>query len=181
MNKLLILIIFSFSVLAQTGQAIKSDKYTKDLFRVGDVKQSLLTATEFALVNGDCWEAMTGQSVASTELPSKGIATMPDLTGRFVRNTGGNAAAIGVAQAELLVSHKHLQNDVHRKQTASGQTYSSGNGEETRGTGIVKGTGSTSRTSPYTSLDNIGGTETKPINLTINHFIKVKEECNFSP
>jgi len=171
------LFLISSNLLAQDGTIIAARKFKKDLFRVGDVKISLLTTTEFAQVNGDCWQQLRAQDVSATDLPSKGISSVPDLSGKFIRNTGGNAAAMGTVQAESIVPHKHLQNDVHRQGAGS---HTTANGEAYRGaTGYVRGTTSSTRVSPYTG--NTGETETKPVNLTVNTFIKVKEECGFTP
>jgi hypothetical protein len=53
---------------------------------VGDVKYSILNPTQFAAVNGSCWVAMDGRSIAGSKLATiTGLSTVTNAGGLFLR------------------------------------------------------------------------------------------------
>jgi hypothetical protein len=146
-----------------------------DLVLVGSVKQSLLTVSEFQALNGNCWVLMQGQSIAGSDLANAGVASLPDTRGQFLRVSGGQAGAVGVIQAESIIAHKHPQRD--RGPNGANSQYSDADGTVSLGSRntYVRDNSSGSRIRPY-SL-NAGSVETRPINLSINNFIKINNNC----
>jgi hypothetical protein len=56
--------------------------------QVGDIKHSILTPTQFAVENGDCWVPMDGRGISGTRLATiMGSNTVPDMSGLFIRAT----------------------------------------------------------------------------------------------
>lgn len=86
---------------------------------VGDVKYSILNPTQFAAVNGECWVAMKGGSIAGSKLATlTGMTSIPDAGGLFIRSqefAGGadrdpdrnSNSAIATFQDHALQTHSH--------------------------------------------------------------------------
>ena len=151
------------------------------LYDVGDVRQSMLTISEFTQRNGDCWKQFDGiEDVSDTEYgaiirtrnanPTMTVI-LPNADGRFLRNQGGNAAPLGQTQEHALQDHSH-ENEIgnpggDHRYSASGVSGSSWNITNTRGV-YVDGANP-----PLVNAD-----ETRPSNMTVNLFIKVSSSCN---
>ncbi|MEA5461208.1 hypothetical protein VB796_19245 [Arcicella sp. LKC2W] len=108
---------------------------------VGDVKHSILNPTQFAAVNGNCWVAMDGRSLATTDKLRQitGMTTLPNGGGLFIRSQEfANSSnfdddrnvntPIASFQSEDLKSHTHSTN-----LSVSGSTSSNGNHTHTTG------------------------------------------------
>jgi hypothetical protein len=87
--------------------------------QVGDIKHSILTPTQFAVENGDCWVPMDGRGISGTRLATiMGSNTVPDMSGLFIRATeytgnndpGRSPNAQASYQADGNKSHSHGMN-----------------------------------------------------------------------
>lgn len=83
--------------------------------KIGDIKISLLSLTEFQKQFDDTWVLANGQSVAGSDYQTlTGNASVPDMRGRFLRmkdhgsgsNPGGDLT-LGVLQSEGYKQHNH--------------------------------------------------------------------------
>lgn len=106
--------------------------------------------------------------------------SLPNLDGRFVRFTGGNASPFGVFQDDDFKSHTHVQNSHshqwYQSSSASGgqQIYFQPLG--TTGSGVAfpaSGIGDISAVSAVNQ--NTGGAETRPVNISLLACVKVSE------
>lgn len=216
MLKLLtLLFLLPVSVKAQIpqvteGDAIKAEKINEiimtvnKIYDVGDVRTSLLTEASFQSRNGTCWVLMKGQNVSTSVYAQvSGKNTLPNAEGRFLRNIGGNAPALGETQQQEMLSHTHLQNahthgqDAHNHigghARAVGYAYNDqapwGTWQPGAGRVSAEAGGNYNRGFAYTSPStpaihntaavnqNYGGAETRPDNLGVNLFIKINN-CN---
>ncbi|MFN0014910.1 MAG: hypothetical protein ACKVU2_10215 [Saprospiraceae bacterium] len=165
---------------------------------VGDVKYSVLNPTEFALRNGNCWVPMDGRSLATNDSLRviKGWTALPDAGGLFFRSqefSGGadndpnrtSATTIATLQQDDLESHNHTM------VTAGDHTHTVRLGYEgdDEGTGgshnewtnnpnlnrdITGFGGSVSTDGAHThTINNTGGTETRPKNLNLWVYIRI--------
>lgn len=90
---------------------------------------------------------------------------IPDFAdGKFMRSVGGNAAALGVAQADMLKSHNHswFFGGQKNSATGAGSTASAGNTRPPNGANEIP-----------TTFE--GGVETRPYNMSVVVLIKAKE------
>jgi len=72
-----------------------------ETWQVGDVKQSILPADAFILLNGDDWVPMDGTDVTGSMYETlTGNSTVPDATGAFIRCVGGAALGAGETQQD---------------------------------------------------------------------------------
>jgi hypothetical protein len=180
-NKTLILILclFSFSLFAQvsvvsSGNPIEASKMNELIQKInqvelnqknqiGVIQQALLTESQFQSLNGSCWVAMSGQSIAGSDYAIlTGLTTLPNAQGRFLRNSGGDAAPLATLQDDELKSHTHVAGAVYNTHSGAGVRI-----------GTAQGTNLGNLTTGAT-----GGAETRPKNLTVNYFIKINKLCN---
>ena len=84
--------------------------------------------------------------------------------GKFMRSVGGNAAALGVAQADMFKSHNHswFFGGQKNSATGAGSTASAGNTRLPNGANEIP-----------TTFE--GGVETRPYNMSVVVLIKAKE------
>ena len=84
--------------------------------------------------------------------------------GKFMRSVGGNAAALGVAQADTVKSHNHswFFGGQKNSATGAGSTASAGNTRPPNGANEIP-----------TTFE--GGVETRPYNMSVVVLIKAKE------
>jgi putative tail fiber-related protein len=84
--------------------------------------------------------------------------------GRFMRSTGGNAAALGVAQGDMFKSHNHswFFGGQKNSATGAGSTASAGNTRPPNGANEIP-----------TTFE--GGVETRPYNMSVVVLIKAKD------
>lgn len=166
---------------------------------LGDVKYSILNPTKFAEENGDCWVPMDGRSIAGSRLAAAlGVSNVPDVGGLFLRSQefpgspdndpGRNSnSAIATVQAEELKSHGHGVNDPgHLHSGGSGQQFylmpvdNAGLGPRALvidpflnlGNPYTGGFGGGSASTGI-SINNSGGTETRPKNLNLWTYIRI--------
>ena len=132
-------------------------------FAVGSVQQSFLDATEFESIMGTDWVLADGRSVTGSLYETiTGNGTVPDCRGLFLRTVGGNAdPAIGGTQTDTIGSHTHPQIALIAAGGSTGQfptaNTSGGNNAQVADT----------------AANNNAGAETRPVNITVNTFIKI--------
>ena len=182
---LLAILVISLSASAgepvKPGDEIKANKFNNSTFTIGDVKTSLLSESSFQTLHGDCWVKMTGQNISGSDLATlePSLATLPDASGRFLRNLGGNSNSLAQTQEDAFQGHKH-----HAQASGDGlYLYIRGSGGVFSGLsgGNHLDRGSEPIGNPRT--DGVNGTprtanETRPQNLTVNMFIKLNHNCN---
>lgn len=148
---------------------------------LGDVKYSLLSLSKFQQANGRGWVLMQGQNKAALGITTESsvfdyydssnelVDTLPDARGLFFRgkNNGrsadswqdpGGERLLGSKQVDDFKSHTHSY--VHR---SAGPNRSDGTVDW-----ASLGNGTTGAT---------GGDETRPRNIAVNIFVKVKRNC----
>ena len=188
MKKLILSVFLMFSLPSLANQEVMggdkltANRFNNQTFTVGDVKQSLLSLSQFQNLMGDCWVQMLGQDVVGSDYASiTGKDNLPDARGRFLRIAGGNAPAVGVTQEDAFQSHKHKTSSAY---TNTGLqlygTYSPPSAVFNHGDGSSSSYGHLTSTA-YT--DGINGTprqanETRPQNLGVNAFIKINHKCH---
>jgi len=178
--KIVFLFILSLSVSANvdSGQKITAKKFNESTLSVGTIQQSLLTESQFQSLQGNCWVTMIGQDVTGTDYHSiTGRTSLPNASGKFLRNVGGNATSLGNSQDDAFQGHRH-----------GGKYYPSGSGggggdwlTELNYSNSSNKTTNNAVGSP--TSDGTNGTprtanETRPTNISVNFFIKVNHECN---
>ena len=192
MKKLIILFFISNFAIAgepvKSGDEIKANIFNNSTFTIGDIKQSILTETEFQSLHGDCWVKMRGQSIAGSDLSTKTagrtspVNTLPDTSGKFLRDKDGLAANVGETQTDELKSHNHEITFI--RMNISTGIDGTGSGFGVIGWGGNSGTlvsPVTNRYSPSDALGAIhdtGGSETRPTNMTVNMYVKINHICN---
>jgi hypothetical protein len=144
---------------------------------VGDIKTSVLTEAQFQAASGDpTWVLADGRDVSVTNPGSDwesltGQVNIPDLRGVFLRgknnarndgseNPDGDVA-LGTLQADEIREHTHTSNDAELK---NGGYNAPGALQQLWYRNTVQSTTSTT-----------GGDETRPVNVTVNYFIKINE------
>lgn len=130
-------------------------------FAVGSVQQTFLSSTEFESIMGTDWVLADGRAVTGSLYESiTGNSNVPDCRGLFLRTVGGNAdPTIGGTQTDDVGGHTH---SIQIRDTSN------------TGFNFAQGA-STSGGSNTTGLqtDSGVGTETRPVNITVNTFIKI--------
>lgn len=180
------------ATLADTAKVVKCSG------AVGDVKYSILDPAQFAAQNGSCWVPMDGGSMAGSKLAAIiGGTTVPNAGGLFLRGqefAGQTAShdpdrtsttAIGTLQDQAFLSHAHTGS------TSTDGSHSHSFSEEgvydynCSGTGCSSndreyypttngGTTSTAGAHTHTlTINNTGGTETRPKNLNLWTYIRI--------
>lgn len=176
------------------GQKIKANQYNGDTFQIGSIQQSILTQAEFQALAGDCWIKMSGQTLSGTDLVAitgsrdgsgtgnindDGLSAMnslPNADGRFLRSSGGNAVNLGEQQDDAIKSHAHRWEHSFNSQTLSASNQSTGYFAPWFNGGGLALDGPTYKEDDAT-IGQITD-ETRPVNITVNTFIKVNKECN---
>lgn len=185
-------------------------------FAVGSVQQSFLNEAEFQKQMGKNWVLCDGRQVPGSRWESFGYgSTIPNCTGRFLRTSGGDAAALRAYQDDStavnglsLSASTSLQSNMTVE--ISGQTNEPSwtgnlfgaindgvNSSPDAYTGIeawakrrvgldgaywgrmfghthsFKGSGSASGGAWTTTITQSGEKETRPVNITVNTFVKI--------
>ncbi|MDH3324058.1 MAG: hypothetical protein OEL89_00305 [Candidatus Peregrinibacteria bacterium] len=145
---------------------------------LGEVKISTLTVAQFQAIAGTNWVLMNGQNVAGSDWATlTGNTNVPDMvTGkRFLRQTDSDGNIL-TSENEETKSHAHPKTGILNDNPLTTERIYTGWSGIGGFTGIDQG-GGFSTTSP--NLDEliygeaVGGAETRPNNIYINHFIKI--------
>jgi hypothetical protein len=183
------------------GDAIKASDFNNGSFRVGDIKQSLLNETEFQSQHGTCWVKMRGQSISGSDLASvtsNRITILPDSSGRFMRDIGGNANSVGQLQNQATAKnglggsanasgiHQHdfvFERDSNVAVGTPPYQYLGSSGAnvlEVRSGGDRTVVNSVRPSGSHTHSLNISSSdvETRPINLSVNMYVKISNNCD---
>ncbi len=184
----------------------KVSSLEKSVMPVGSIVNSLLTLAQYQSENGDCWKLANGGILNATDELKiiTGMSTIPDAltNGTFLRQAK-SGRTVGSFEDEAFMQHTHIQNSHNHAQNAhnhhSGQGYidTSGGqygavagGGNQRYTNMSAGnpvarwnTSSTTATNQDATAinQNAGGTETRPKNVAVNMFVKVKKDCTLIP
>lgn len=131
-------------------------------FAIGSVQQTFLSAIEFESLMGTDWVLADGRDVSGSRYETiTGNSTVPDVRGLFLRTVGGNAdPAIGGTQADAIGAHTHPQIALTSAGGSSGWP-------------LANSTGGNSAEVADTANNNAAGVETRPVNITVNTFIKI--------
>ena len=169
---------------------------------VGDIKQSILNPTQFAAANGSCWVPMDGRALAPTDKYRQitGFTSLPDAGGLFFRGQEFDnspttsdpdrttATAVGTFQDQAILSHthtgtlaaggKHRHNYTGMQDIIEGLNLTPNEDNSPFGESQFYITSSpTTTTAPNhthtLTIDNVGGTETRPKNLNFWVYIRI--------
>lgn len=159
---------------------------------LGDVKHSILNPTQFASVNGACWVPMDGRSIAGSALATlTGMANVPDAGGLFVRNqefSGGanqdpdrtSASPIATYQDQAVISHNHGVNDPGHGHSFNDIRHGGGGDKcNCAGSGGTASDGTTTQANNTVNvttgitIQNAGGSETRPKNMNLWVYIRI--------
>ena len=136
-----------------------------DTESVGTVNQSMLTEAQYQAEKGSQWILADGRNVAGSYYEAlTGLSVVPDMRGQFVRGKNNGRAdgnenpdgdlALGAYQADEFASHAHSY--------TIGDNFNGPSYAQRAINPISSG-----------STNAAGGNETRPKNITINHFIKI--------
>lgn len=177
----------SFSKVNQ-GEAVTAKRFNESTFGVGDIKHSLLTESQFQNQFGNCWVKMTGQDVSGSDYASiTGNNTLPNSTGRFLRDTGGESNSLGNTQEDTLqnITGDFLTRDdnsssyyVRIKETNGAFYTENVTGNMFNSVGSSSGQTSPGKVKFDASRVARTSNETRPKNLSVNYFLKINYECN---
>jgi hypothetical protein len=157
---------------------------------LGDIRQSLLTESQFQAINGTGWVLMDGRSITGSGLATlTGLTTLPDARGVVLRgkNNGRSTAtgnpdgdvAVGTFQADQNGAHSHsvVANPHTGGSGGVDQIAAFNQGYPYNGLGptsfVVNGV--ETRVIPYGRLlaQSSGGNETRMRNVTVNVFVRI--------
>ncbi len=159
---------------------------------LGDIKYSILNPTQFAAANGVCWVPMDGRALASNDQLRvvTGMTNVPNGGGMFLRSqefSGGadndpdrtSATAIGTVEGEALKSHNHGVNDPGHGhgfndlyRSDDGSSYDVAGGRHFTGP-LTSTPNNTTNNTTNISIQNNGGSETRPKNLNFWVYIRI--------
>ena len=146
---------------------------------LGEIKQSMLTVAQFQAEIGTTWVLCDGQSSVGSDYEAvTGKSTVPDLVTnqRFLRQTDLDIN-IGTTQASDNISHNHGQRTGYADESgnlapASARTLS-GTPSTISNPGIAGTATPTVFIGQRVTTDASGGTESRPVNVWVNFFIKI--------
>ncbi len=187
-KQIFILFLLTLSILIGQFGFIHSS--SADESHVGDIRYSILSEAQFRRLHGAEWEILRGQPVPhDSELREYwGDRNLPDARGVFLRsaNNGrrrseGNPEGhlpIGSYRGDTFKSHNHNdRGHDHGHNFHIGTTHGIGGAGAARGGGhgwLTEGVrGSVQQ--GYAHIQHTGDVETRPRNVTVNTFIKVRE------
>ena len=160
------------------------------LMPIGSIIPSMLTEAQFQGILGADWILAAGQNIVGSNLYNlTGQANAPDLRGRFLRGKNNGASggtyspteeSLGAYQQDTFELHSHTANDPGHFH----QGYSIGDSPKNDAcygggwpvNGNNDGTTCTWQVDTKTtgiSIANSGSAETRPINITVNYFIRI--------
>lgn len=163
------------------------------IFPVGEAKLAMLTEAQFQADYSDKWREINGQTYAVVDYPElaarrpewvSGLDIILPSGGDFLRiNTGRD---LGSFESDLFKSHNHGGGShSHYVASSLGDAYggqpeqvigrsSGSSGETDYFLNTKSGAADFGRTSSTSTINTEGGSETRPRNIAINAFIKVK-------
>lgn len=198
---ILVLLVVSLSVQAMATSNLKSMSTKKgkrltctledtSTAGLGDVKYSILTESKFQEVNGAGWVLLAGQDKIDLGIGSEvsvfdylitpgnhSVVDLPNVQGFFLRsrdNFSKNRFAslpIGTFQDEDMKPHNHA---------VDFGILGYGSGPTVNGYLSISGVGNVARVPggvASTLTNTVGTSETRPKNITVNTFVKVKRNC----
>ena len=174
------------------GSDIFPTAVTDDGFKVGTIKQSMLTEAQFRQENGLGWILMDGRSVAGSRYNTlTGNSSVPDARGVALRSKN-NGRSDGNQNPDGDLALGTFQNHQHMSHNHGGGSHNHGSGIGSdaghadpygfkpgapTGTFRYSGTTSGAKPMPYTetvaNISSDGGNETRMRNITVNTFVKV--------
>ena len=191
------LLIISFFMIAQgfaqvaSGELLRSNDYNNSVFRIGDVKTSVLTLSEFQSLHGSCWIQLN-QNVSDIDISGSDLASLKSQNslkssyGRVLRSEGTNSASLGQQQEDgtavngLSVDH---ENPIDTSD-GTGYTYVWARAKGNWGSKEDLTSGTTSNFSDLNMTEfnhnhslSSSDPETRMMNLTVNTFVKINNSC----
>ena len=154
---------------------------TKDHTAVGTIVESMLTESQFQSEFNNTWVLADGRDVTGSAYADlTGNNNIPDLRGMFLRGkNNGRSDGSENPDGDVVLG---TQQDGAFKEHSHSVIYNSGVAVVQDGTKVFSNAGNTwenagGETSSSTTnmIDNSGGNETRPNNVTINYFIKVNK------
>lgn len=190
MKKIFLGIILGLGVTilatVSSGQKITAKKFNNSTFRIGDIKQSILSQGEFILIHGDCWKQMNSNiNLTGTDLGDhiansgfRSYTQIPDISGRVLRSNGGMSETLGSIQEDAFQGHEH--------KTLEGKFGGMGSNQRLTVTNIGEVSSYSATATPLRTNKIIAGDngiprisdETRMKNYTVNMFVKVNNDCN---
>lgn len=180
------------SEASQTSIAALANALREVILPVGSIVDSMLTEVQFQAQNDSLttrWILSDGRNVVGSSYQVlTGFTTVPDLTGRFRRGKGANNPdgnlPLGTFTAAKFLSHTHnaVVHDPSHFHTVNGKP--SGSTTSTPPPFLLdnpyNGGGATYSypttgvpTGIAVGIDNTGGSDTAPANITVNSFIRI--------
>ena len=181
MLKIILLFLISFQVHSQvaSGDVLKSEEYNNSVFRIGDVKTSILPLAQFQSLHGSCWIQLN-QNISDIDISGSDLAStlgsnsIKSSYGRVLRSEGTNSASLGQQQEDAFQGHGH---------TFHWATAAALDGSDYSGDSRSASTNLNSDSAIGEAVsDGVNGTprianETRMKNLTVNTFIKINNSC----
>jgi hypothetical protein len=176
MKNIFLILLCVFGVVLLVGfQNNQQSQTHQNTGMVGDVKFSTLEPALFKKVNGEGWVLMDGRNIVGEDLADlMKIQNIPDARGVFIRgmnlgretSTGdpdGTNRTVGSFQADQLGQHSHIA-----------PVGDGGGGEPGK---YIDRTHNPNAEGirPAVSTKPAGGTETRPRNITLYAYIKIKK------
>lgn len=179
-----------------SGEKIKAVDFNNNSYQIGDIKKSILNDQEFQSIHGNCWKRMnTNISLSGTDLGNhilniadRSYTSIPNASGRFLRNSGGKAGSLGSLQDYATVrltgsiTHRNLRRDQVVDDGASDSIIQI---QENNNGGTGRSSSSNASTINIDSQRVLGsnhvtsgsGSDIRPDNITINMFVKINNDC----
>ena len=165
------------SLSEKSGSSVNTIGSTTN-YAIGEVKQGFISEALFQSQMGSEWVLADGRDVTGSQYHTiTGITTIPDTRGQFLRGKN-NGRSDGKQNPDGDVVLGTQQDDTFKEHSHS-VVYNSGGTVFQDGTKVFSNGGNTwanptgLSSSTTNMIDNTGGNETRPKNVTINYFIKI--------
>ena len=139
---------------------------------IGEIKHSLLDKNSFQGIYGNCWV-----------LVSDPLANLPNMEGRFLRNSNSNEDYLGQTEeySTALPNNPFVTSvDGNHRHKLEATVLGAGSGTyDNSGTHDSSRATHTNYAGEHTHIiENGGDEETRPENLTVNMFIRINNDCD---